>query len=120
MVEPTGANRDIALGGNPLRGRSFTGVKAFGVAPRIATFGVKSCPAWVACDAAFVADPADIRSGIAEHDRHGHEAAHKLAGVVPIVVGTVVNLALFSSATVEAIATVGTIEPNAKNVAVTG
>ena len=79
---------------------------------------VQRCPAGVAGYPVFVAHPAEIRPAVAEHDRSRHQFADDPPGVLPVIIGPVINLALFPGAAVKAVAAVGAVEPDSEDVAV--
>src|SRR5579862_2164857 len=83
MVKPAGTNRNVALGRNPIRPGPFTGGKTFAAAAWITAFSIQSGPARVPGNSVFVAHPAKIRAGVAEHDRHGHKLTNDSPGVIP-------------------------------------
>jgi len=120
VVEPPGADGHIAFGGDPMSAGAFALVEAFGASAGVAAFGVEGGPAGIAGEAAFVTHPTEVGSGIAEHDGHGLEFAHDVPGGWPIVIGAVVDAALLPRASVEAVATVGAVEPDGEEGAVLG
>src|ERR1039458_2810769 len=120
VVEPAGANGNVALSRNPVGAGTIPGIEIFAVATGIAAGRVERGPARVAGDAPFVAHPARIRSGVAEHDGQRHQLADDPAGVVPVVVSTVIDGALFPGAAVKAIAAVGAVKPDAEDIAIVG
>src|SRR5215216_3978528 len=81
---------------------------------------VERCPARVACDAAFIADPAHIGTGVAEDAGVGLKLAHNLPGVGPIVVGLAINLSRLARSAVIAISSVSAVKEYFKNGSVRG
>ena len=119
VIKPTGTDRDIAFGGKPIGAGTFARVESVAGAAGIAALGVKCGPARIARDAFFVADPAEIRSTIAEHYSIGHQFADDLPGILPVVIGAIVDSARFSGPAIKAVATIGAVEPDGENIAVT-
>src|SRR5690606_38951329 len=68
----------------------------------------------------FVTRPSHTGTGITEEDHFGLDAAYKVKGSGPIVIGSAVDSADFIAAPIVAIATVGTVKPHFENVTVIG
>ena len=77
-------------------------------------------PRGVEGDTFLVADPAHVRSDVAEHRRLRLEIPHQLPRVRPVVIGGAVDLAPLARPAVVAVAAVGAVEPHFRDRAVVG
>src|SRR5215471_2125128 len=75
------------------------------------SFHVQGGPAWFAGNAAFIANPADIRSCVAEHASIGLKLANQFPCVRPIIIDAIINFPILSRASIITGPAIGAIEP---------
>src|SRR5436309_1170963 len=94
VIEPARPDRHVALGVHPVGAWPIAAIQSLDIGvPRREVRTVLCRPAGLARDAALIADPPDVGTGVAEQHRTGLEIAHELPGIRPVVVGAVVDLA---------------------------
>ena len=59
-----------------------------------------------------------VGSGITEHDRIRHQLANEFPGIVPVIVGPVIDLPGFPGAAIKAVAAICAIEPYREDVTI--
>jgi len=87
---------------------------------RPAAFAVERGPVRVVAQAAFVADPADVRAAVAEANATGLQLADQRPGLGPLIVRLVVDRPSFASPAVVSVAAVGPVIPALEDLAVVG
>jgi len=118
MIKPARANRDIALGRDPMSAASLAGVEARDGPAQIPAFQVQRGPAGIACNPFLVSNPAEVRTDIAKHSRAGLQLPHDPPRVLPIVVRPAINTAHFARPTVVTVTPVGSVEPDREQFAI--
>src|SRR5258705_12788358 len=111
VIEPARPDRNIALGGHPLRSRPDAPIQARAI--RVSwgePVPIGGRPARLAGDSVLVPHPANIRAGVAEQYGVGMQIAPDLPRVRPVVVDAVVDLAPLVRTAVVAITAVRAVE----------
>src|SRR5256714_11466310 len=116
VVKPARPDRDVTLGRHPMLPGPVATIQTCRVgAARHKVVAVRCRPAGLTRHAPLVADPADVRTCIAEEDAIGLEVAHELPGCRPVVVRAVIDLAPLVRPAVIAVAAIRTIEEDLEN-----
>src|SRR6185369_14726803 len=111
MIKPPRPDRHVAFCRHPLCAGTVASIQATLISSTWSeVFCVERGPTGLAGNAAFVAHPADVRSGIAEQASIRLKITNHLPGRGPIIVGFAIDAPRFARLAVKTIAAVRAVE----------